>query len=126
VAVVADSVTPELALVVANRMRIPFGRRIADRAFGRMAHRLGGDPRDTEPIAVIGLLEDLPLLLVHGTGDRTVRPQDVQRLLAAAPAGGRQLLIEGAGHGEGHAVDPDAYEAAVNTLIRAAFSAGRP
>ena len=74
VAVVADSVTPELALVVANRMRIPFGRRIADHAFARMARRLGGDPRDTEPIAVIGLLEDLPLLLVHGTGDADGAP----------------------------------------------------
>ncbi len=37
VAVVADSVTPELALVVANRMRVPFGRRIANQAFTRMA-----------------------------------------------------------------------------------------
>ncbi len=126
VAVVADSVTPELALLVANRMRIPFGRRIADHAFARMARRLGGDPRDTEPIAVIGLLEDLPLLLVHGTGDRTVRPQDAERLVAAAPTGGRHLVVEGAGHGEGHAVDPDAYEEAVNTLVRAAFGARRP
>ncbi|MDQ1324231.1 MAG: hydrolase protein [Chloroflexota bacterium] len=125
VAVVADSVTPELALVVANRMRIPFGRRIANHAFARMARRLGGDPRDTEPIAVIGLLEDLPLLLVHGTGDATVRVRDAERLVAAAPAGSRHLVIEGAGHGEGHVVDPDAYEAAVNTLVRDAFSGAR-
>ena len=75
VAVVADSVTPELALVVANRLRLPFGRRIANHAFTRMARRLGGDPRETQPIAVIGLLEDLPLLLVHGAEDRTVPPR---------------------------------------------------
>ena len=126
VAVIADSVTPELALVVANRMRIPFGRRIADRAFTSMARRLGADPRDTEPIAVVGLLEDLPLLLVHGTEDRTVRMDDADRLAAAAPAGSRRLVIEGAGHGEGHAVDPDAYETAVSKLIREAFGAARP
>ena len=87
VAVVADSVTPELALVVANRLRLPFGRRIANHAFTRMARRLGGDPRETQPIAVIGLLEDLPLLLVHGAEDQTVTLADARRLAAAAPAG---------------------------------------
>ena len=126
VAVVADSVTPELALVVANRLRVPFGRRIANHAFTRMARRIGGDPRDTEPIAVVGLLEDLPLLLVHGAEDRTVRMEDADRLVAAAPAGSRHLVIEGAGHAEGHAVDPAAYEAAVNVLVRDAFGAARP
>jgi pimeloyl-ACP methyl ester carboxylesterase len=126
VAVVADSVTPELALVVANRLRVPFGRRIADHAFTRMARQLGGDPRDTEPTAVVGLLEDLPLLLVHGTEDRTVRMEDADRLASAAPSGSRRLVIEGAGHGQGHAVDPDAYEAAVNALVREAFGAARP
>ena len=126
VAVVADSVTPELALVVANRLRVPFGRRIANHAFTRMARRLGGDPRDTEPIAVIGLLEDLPVLLVHGTEDRTVRTEDADRLVAAASVGSRHLVIAGAGHGEGHAVDPAAYEAAVNLFLRDAFGAARP
>ena len=86
VAVVADSVTP-VALVVANRLRLPFGRRIANHAFTRMARRLGGDPRETQPIAVIGLLEDLPLLLVHGADDRTVPLADARRLAAEAPAG---------------------------------------
>ena len=87
--------------MVANRLRVPFGRRIANHAFTRMARRLGGDPRDTQPIDVIGLLEDLPLLLVHGTEDRTVLLEDADRLAAAAPAGSRHLVIEGAGHGQG-------------------------
>jgi pimeloyl-ACP methyl ester carboxylesterase len=126
VAVVADSVTPELALVVANRLHLPFGRRIANHAFTRMAKMLGGDPRETQPIAVIGLLEDLPLLLVHGTEDQTVPLDDARRLAAAAPAGSHHLVIEGAGHGGGHAVDPDAYEAAVDRLLRDAFVAARP
>ena len=53
---------------VASRMRVPFGRRIADRAFARMARTVGarpaGDPADRRSSP---LLEDVPLLLVHGT-----------------------------------------------------------
>ena len=73
----------------------------------------------------MGLLEDLPLLLVHGTRDRTVPLKDARRLAAAAPEGSRHLVIEGAGHGEGHRVDPDAYEQAVTGLLRAAFERAR-
>lgn len=125
VAVVADSVTPELSLVVANRLRVPFGRRIAGHAFSSMARTAGGDPRDTQPISVIGLLEDMPLLLIHGGHDRTVRIEDGRRLAAAAPAGTRHLVIEAADHGRGHAVDPAAYEGAVTEVIRGGFGAAR-
>lgn len=125
VAVVADSVTPELAIVVAQRARIPFGRLVAGRAFGRLAKRIGGDPRETEPIAVIGLLEDVPLLLIHGDQDGTVPILDGRRLAASAPEGSRHLVIEGAGHGQGHAVAPVVYEAAVTGLLREAFSRHR-
>ncbi|MEI7745363.1 MAG: alpha/beta hydrolase, partial [Chloroflexota bacterium] len=125
VAVVADSVPPELAVVVASRMRLPFGRRIADRTFGRLARRLGADPRDTQPLAVIGLLEDVPLLLVHGEQDTTVPIGDARRLAAAAPQGTRHLVVPGAGHAGAHAADPDAYEAAVTELLRGAFGRGR-
>ncbi len=125
VAVVADSVTPELALVVANRLRVPFGRRIAGQAFGRLARNVGGDPRATQPIAVIGLMEDVPLLLIHGGNDRTVRIEDGRRLAAAAPPGTRHLVVDGADHAQGHAVDPAAYEGAVTGVMRAGFLAVR-
>jgi len=125
VAVVADSVAPELAVVVAGRMGLPFGRRIAERVFARMARHVGGDPRQVQPTAVIGLLEDLPLLLIHGDADRTVPIRDATRLAAAAPSGSRQLVIRGADHGEGHRVDPQGYEAAVSDLLRGAFAAAR-
>lgn len=125
-AIVANSVAPELALTVARRLRVPFGRRIADHAFARMARHVGGDPRDTQPVAVIGLLEDVPLLLVHGSADATVPPKDAQRLADAAPAGSRHLVIEGADHGRAHAVDPDRYEAEVTSLIRGALRSARP
>jgi pimeloyl-ACP methyl ester carboxylesterase len=125
-AVVADSVTPELAVVVGSRLRLPFGRRIANRTFARMARRVGGDPRETQPIDVVGLLEDVPLLLVHGDADRTLPIRDANRLAAAAPEGTTHLVIEEAGHGRGHAVDPARYEAAVTSHIREAFRRTRP
>jgi pimeloyl-ACP methyl ester carboxylesterase len=126
VGVVADSVAPELAIVVGNRMRVPLGRRIAGHAFARMARHVGGDPRATQPIAVVGLLEDVPLLLVHGGADRLVRRKDAQRLVAAAPQGTRHLVVDGAGHGEAHRVDPVAHEAAVTAFLREAFRTTRP
>ena len=125
VAVVGDSVTPELAVVVGSRLGVPLGRRLAERAFGRFERLVGGDPRDTQPIAMVGLLEDLPLLLVHGDADRTVPLRDALRLAAAAPAGARHLVIAGADHAAGHATDPVAYEAAVESTLRGAFSGTR-
>jgi fermentation-respiration switch protein FrsA (DUF1100 family) len=77
-------------------------------------------------VAAVGLLEDVPLLLVHGDADRTVRPRDADRLAAAAPEGTRRLVVAGADHARGHAVDPEAYEAAVTGLLRDAFRAARP
>ncbi len=126
IAVVADSVTPELAIVVGDRMEMPFGRRIAERAFGRFERLVGGDPRKTQPIAMVSLLEDVPLLLVHGEADRTVPIRDGRRLAAAAPEGTRHLVIPGADHGEGHATDPVAYEASVQDILRGAFTSTRP
>lgn len=126
VAVVADSVTPELAIVVGRRMDMPFGRRIAERAFGRFERLVGGDPRKTQPIAVVALLEDVPLLLVHGEEDRTVPIRDGRRLAAAAPGGTRHLVIPGADHGAGHATDPASYEASVQGILRDAFTSTRP
>ena len=125
VAVVADSVTPELSVVVGSRLGLPFGRRIAERAFGRFERLVGGDPRTTQPIAMVGLLEDVPLLLVHGEEDGTVPIRDGRRLAAAAPPGTRHLVIAGADHGAGHATDPVAYEAAVEGLLRDAFTGAR-
>lgn len=121
VAVVADSVTPDLASVVGRRLGVPGGRRLAARAFGRFVRLVGGDPRQIQPIAVVGLLEDVPLLLVHGGADRLVPPADARRLAAAAPAGTRHLVVEGAGHSASHATDPAAYEAAVTGFLRTAF-----
>jgi uncharacterized protein len=125
VGVVADAVAPEIAIVVANRMGLPFARRFADRAFGRMAAVVGADPRATQPIRAVPLLEDVPLLLVHGDADRVVPLRDGNRLVAAAPAGTRHLVVEGADHGEAHARDPEGYENEVGAFLRSAFDRAR-
>ena len=125
VALVADSVAPELALVVGRGMGVPGGVRLAARAFSRFRRIVGGDPRETQPIVTVGLLEDMPLLLVHGGSDRLIEPAEAARLAAAAPAGSRHLVVPGAGHGESHATDPGAWEAAARELLRAAFREAR-
>ncbi len=125
VAVVGDSVTPELAIVVASRVGVPFGRGIANRAFARMAHHIGADPRDMQPIRTVTLIEDVPLLLVHGDADTTLPIADGNRLAAAAPPGTTHLVIAGAGHGDGHRADPARYEAAVTTHLQSAFMVAR-
>jgi len=126
VAVVGDSVTPELSIPVARRLRVPFGRAIAERAFARLAETVGGDPRETQPIRSVTLVEDVPLLLIHGEADRSVPIRDGRRLAGAAPPGTGHLVIAGADHGQGHAVDPARWEAAVAGHLRPAFAGARP
>ncbi len=125
VAVVADSVSPELALVVGRRMGLPGGVRLAGHVFSRFARLVGGDPRATQPIALIGLLEDVPLLLVHGGSDPLIPLRAQARLVAAAPGATRHLVVEAAGHSAAHAVDPDAWEGATGDLLRTAFAEAR-
>lgn len=122
VAIVADSVTPELSVAVGSRISVPGRRFVADRVLDGAARRLGGDPRETEPIRVIGLLEGTPILLIAGTGDETVSIAEANRLAAAAPAGTSRLIVEGAGHTMAHAIDPESYEAAVTSHLRSAFA----
>jgi len=121
VAVVADSVAPELVVPVGSRIRGPFGRVIAARLFSAAARSLGADPRDTEPIRMIGLVEPVPLLLIHGAADRTVPIEDGRRLAAAAGPHTDHWIVPGADHSAGHLAAGDAYEARVTTALRTAF-----
>lgn len=125
VAVIVESVTPELALLVARRLRVPLGRRLGEQAFAGVARAVGVDPRATEPARAVRLLEDVPLLLIGGGADPIVTMRDAERLAAAAPEGTARLTVTGAGHGDAHAVDPAGYEAAVAAHLRSAFAVGR-
>ena len=68
---------------------------------GGSARTAGADPRATQPARTVPLLEDVPLLLIHGDADATVPLRDARRLAALAPAGTRHLVVAGADHGAG-------------------------
>jgi pimeloyl-ACP methyl ester carboxylesterase len=125
VAIVADSVPPELAVVIGSRIGGRGRRRFAERLLDGVARSLGGDPRETEPIRVAGLLEGMPLLLISGDLDATVPIADARRLAAAAPPGTDHWIVPGAGHGNAHRLDPAAYETRTTAHLRTAFLGAR-
>lgn len=125
VAIVADSVPPELRVPIAARLRGPARRQVAGAILGSAARTLGADPRETEPIRVIGLLEGVPLLLISGEADTTVPLADARRLAAAAPAGTVHWIVPGADHGQAHEVDPAGYETRLTDHLRAALIVAR-
>jgi pimeloyl-ACP methyl ester carboxylesterase len=125
VAIVAESIPPELPIVVANRIRGPLRGTLARSVFKGVARRLGADPRATEPIRVIGLLEGVPLLLIHGQADDTVPIASARRLVAAAPAQTESWEVPGARHSRAHATAPEEYERRVTDFVRRAFAGAR-
>jgi pimeloyl-ACP methyl ester carboxylesterase len=125
VAVVADSVAPELVVPIASRLRGPARRLVAAWMLDAAARSLGGDPRETEPGRVIGLLEGMPLMLIWGELDTTVPVEDARRLAAVSPPGAVHLFVPGAEHGKAHATDPATYESHVTAHLRAAFAVAR-
>lgn len=125
VAVVGDSVAPELTAVAVPLIPGPRPRIVASRLFDAVARTLGADPRDTEPIRVIGLLEGVKLLLISGDRDPIVPVVDAVRLADAAPVGTDHWVVAGADHRRAHQVDPAAYEARTTSHLRAAFLQAR-
>jgi uncharacterized protein len=125
VAVIADSVPPELAVGVGSRIPGPLGRLVADRLFSAASRELGGDPRETEPIRMVDLVESVPLLLIHGEADRTVPLADGRRLAEAAGSSAEHWTVAGADHSAAHATMPQEYEARVTETLRSAFHRAR-
>jgi pimeloyl-ACP methyl ester carboxylesterase len=129
VGAVVESVAPDLRIPIANRIHAPLGglirRAIAGRIFAEASRRIGGDLRATEPIRVIGLVEPVPLLLIQGTADRTVRASDGRRLAAAAGPATEHWEMPGADHGAARAADPAAWDDRVSGFLRRAFAAAR-
>jgi pimeloyl-ACP methyl ester carboxylesterase len=120
-----DSVPPELTVGVGNRMRVPFRKFVAAQMFEAAGRRVGGDMRATEPIRIAGLLESVPILLIHGAADRTVPPADGRRLAAAIGPRVEHWIVPNAPHSAAHATDPAAYEEHVGAFLRRAFADAR-
>jgi pimeloyl-ACP methyl ester carboxylesterase len=129
VAAVAESVAPDLRIPIANRMPLPVGgplrRAIAGRMFTLAGRRMGGDLRATEPGRIVGLVEPVPLLLIHGGADRTVRPADGRRLAALAGPSAEHWEVPGAGHGQARRAAPALWDERVSSFLRSAFSGAR-
>lgn len=124
-AVVADSVAPELEIPIASRVPGPAKRFTAARLFDGAARALGGDPRATEPARVIGLLEPVPVLLIHGEADTTVPIADGRRLAALAGPSAQHWVVPGAGHSDAHATAGQDYERRTTDFLRMAFLTAR-
>lgn len=125
VAVVGDSVAPELVGPIASRLSGPARRFTAARLFDGAAEILGADPRSTEPARVIGLVEPVPLLLIHGEADTTVPVADGRRLAGLAGPHADHWVVPGAGHSGAHALVPQDYARRVTDFLRMAFEAAR-
>jgi fermentation-respiration switch protein FrsA (DUF1100 family) len=74
---------------------------------------------------MIGLVEPVPLLLIHGEDDRTVPLADGRRLAAAAGPSAEHWVVPGADHAAGHLTAASEYEERVTAALRAAFVRGR-
>jgi fermentation-respiration switch protein FrsA (DUF1100 family) len=125
VAIVADSVAPELEIPVASRLPGPAPRFLAARLFDGMTRILGADPRATEPIRVIDLVEPVPVLFIHGEADKTVPIDEGRRLVAAAGRSTQDWVVPGADHSASHRTATEDYERRTTDFLRMAFSAAR-
>jgi pimeloyl-ACP methyl ester carboxylesterase len=126
VGIVAESVPPELPSVVANRMRGgPIRGPLARGLFREASRRVGGDIRATEPGRIVGLVEPVPLLLIHGEADTTLPIRAGRRLAALAGPSAEHWVVPGAEHSRAHEADPAGYETRVTQYLRRAFGAHR-
>lgn len=129
VAVVAESVPPDLRIGVANRLGLPIGgplrRAVAGRLFAAASRQVGADLREMEPERVIGLVEPVPLLLIHGAADRTVPPSFGRRLAARAGPSTEHWIVPGAEHAGARSAAPADWDDRVTQFLRRAFSGAR-
>jgi pimeloyl-ACP methyl ester carboxylesterase len=124
-AVVADSAVPEVESIAVPFIPGPVPRLLAARVFDAVSRTLGGDPRETEPIKVIGLLEGVDVLLVAGDRDPILPVADARRLAEAGPRGTELWVVPGADHRHGHRTDPAGYEARISAHLRTTFRRAR-
>jgi pimeloyl-ACP methyl ester carboxylesterase len=124
-ALVADSAVPEVESVAVPFIPGPVPRLLAARVFDAVSRTLDGDPRETEPIRVIGLLEGVDVLLIAGDRDPILSVADSHRLAEAGPPGTDLWIVPGATHRQGHRVDQAGYERRVTDHLRGAFRRAR-
>ena len=109
-AVVADAAYAELHHPIANRMR-EVGYPLAE--LGARAIVAGASLRTrsrlTDPVRAVSRVAPRPLLIIAPREDRLIRWQQSLRLYEAAGEPKELMVVEGAGHAEAYAVEPEAY-----------------
>ena len=130
-AVVADSAfashwsAVELAVHRAFRRTAPLPRRLLALLYLMIDRliwwRAGYRFHQVQPCQDIAKIAPRPLLLIHGTNDTVVSPDDATRLYEAAQSPKALWLIEGAEHIKGYLVDRQAYLTRVLTFFEQAF-----
>jgi fermentation-respiration switch protein FrsA (DUF1100 family) len=78
--------------------------------------------RAIEPIRIAGLVETVPILLVHGGADPTIPLADARRLVAAIGSRAEHWIVPDAGHSTAHATDPIGYDERVGGFLRGVFA----
>ncbi len=110
-AVVADAAYAEPRDPISNRMReagyplVRLGARLVVGAAGLRARA-----RLRSPIQRVAHIAPRGLLLIAPADDRTVSPEQSQRMFDAAGEPKELFVVEGAAHADAHAAAPEAYE----------------
>lgn len=110
-AVVADAAYADLRDPISNRMReagYPLVRLGARLVVG--AASLRARVRLRSPIHRVARIAPRGLLLIAPADDRTVSPEQSQRMFDAAGEPKELFVVEGAAHADAHAAAPEAYE----------------
>jgi fermentation-respiration switch protein FrsA (DUF1100 family) len=131
-AVVADSAfashwsAVELAVHRAFRRTAPLPRQLLALLYLMTDHllwwRAGYRFHQVQPYQEVAKIAPRPLLLIHGTNDTVVSPDDATCLYEAAQSPKALWLIEGAEHIKGYLVDRQTYLIRVLAFFEQAFS----
>ncbi|GAB4109819.1 MAG: alpha/beta hydrolase [Roseiflexaceae bacterium] len=81
---------------------------------------LGKDLTQARPVGEVDLVDDKPLLIIHGLNDSFTPIEQGRQLAAAAPLA-EYWEVAGADHAESYSVDPVAYTERVSTFFAAAI-----
>ncbi len=122
-AIVLESVYPEIAAAVANRVQMRIGslhHLVCPILIWQMGIRLGISVEDLMPInAFVDF--DCPILLLSGTADRHTTRAETRLLFDAASEPKRRVLFQGATHEDLLRFDPDTYRTQVGQFFDAAL-----
>lgn len=137
VALQAASLSPDLRAVVADSPYARLDRAVDQRfrAYGGASgvalslpaqwfggQMLGANTAAVAPVDGMARISPRPLLLIYGSKDRWILPEDSRLLYEAARAPKEAWKIEGAGHVGGYAVAGQAYEERILGFFQKAFS----